>query len=88
VTLIALPRRRGAPRVFVEPPHGLERRITRALSALGDLDLPLPGLDELADALIALADELEGDADTEPEEDCNGEEEGLPLFAAAGLTHR
>jgi hypothetical protein len=63
--------------------------VTRALDALGDLDLPeLPGLPELADALIELADELTGDADLEPEDDCDGEEEAFPLFAFAGITRR
>jgi len=43
----------------------------------------LPGLDDLAGALIELADAIDGDADCEPEEDEDGEEEGLPLFAFA-----
>jgi hypothetical protein len=83
VSLIELPRRRASPRVFIEPAPGLRRRLTRALNALGDLELELPGLDALSDALISLADELEGDANFEPEDDCEGEEEGLPLFAFA-----
>lgn len=79
MTLIELPRRRAAPRVFIEAPAGLHRRVTRALDALGDLDLP--GLPDLADALIALADELDSDPDLEPEEDLGVEEAELPLFA-------
>jgi hypothetical protein len=86
MTLIELPRRRGAPRSFVEAPAGLERRVTRALDALGDLDLPdLPGLANLAEALIAMADEIHGDPDDEPETDLDGEDEGLPLFAYAAM---
>jgi hypothetical protein len=89
VTLIELPRRRAEPRTFVEPTAGLERRVSRALDALGALDLPdLPGLDALADALIAIADELQADADLEPEDDLDGEEEGLPLFAFAARSGR
>jgi hypothetical protein len=85
MTLIELPRRRTAPRTFIEPPPGLQRRVSRALGALGDLpdDLDLPGLDDLAGALIALADRLDGDADLEPEDDQDAEEEALPLFAFA-----
>ncbi|MGJ0509522.1 MAG: hypothetical protein ACR652_20840 [Methylocystis sp.] len=80
--LIELPRRRGAPRVFAEPPAGLERRVSRALDALGDLDLrDLPGLDDLADALITIADELAGDVDLEDEE--LGDAEPFPLFPFA-----
>jgi hypothetical protein len=84
MTLIELPRRRGAPRAFVEPPAGLERRVNRALDALGDLPegFDLPGLPDLAEALIAIADELQGDVDREDEED-RGEDEALPLFAFA-----
>lgn len=68
MTIIELPRRRGAPRIFVDAPADLERRIDRAIDALGDLDLhDLPGLDELASALIELADDLDGDADDEAE---------------------
>lgn len=87
MTLIELPRSRGGPRAFVEPPAGLERRVNRALNALGDLpdDLDLPSLDALAGALIAIADALDGDPDDEPEEDM-GEDENLPLLAFAGLT--
>lgn len=90
MTLIQLPQRRGFPRTFVEPPAGLERRISRALDALGNLPegFDLPGLDSLSSALIELADKLAGDPDDEPEEDCDGEEEQLPLFAAAGLLRR
>lgn len=87
MTLIQLPLRRGQPRTFVEPPAGLERRVQRALGALGDLpeDLgDLPGLDDLAGALIELADELAGDPDLEDNE--LGEDEALPLFAFAGIT--
>lgn len=67
MTLIELPRRRGAPRAFVEPPPDLDRRIGRALDALGDLPdgLELPGLSDLAGALIELADELAADPDLE-----------------------
>jgi len=36
VSLIELPRR-GPPRVFVQAPPGLGRRVQRALGALGDL---------------------------------------------------
>lgn len=76
MTLVELPRRRSAPRSFIEAPPGLQRRVERALSALGDLPdgFDLPGLDELASALIAIADDLEADADLEPEEDCGNEE--------------
>lgn len=85
--MIMLPQRRGSPKIFVEPPAGLERRVSRALDALGDLDLPdLPGLPELGAALIELANELAGDADLEDDE--LGDEEALPLFAFAGLTRR
>jgi hypothetical protein len=85
VTLVELPSRRPGPRLFVEPEPGFQRRVERALKALGDLpdDLDLPGLDDLADALIALADEIEGDADLEDEE--AAEVEALPLLAHAGL---
>lgn len=85
MTLIELPRRRAAPRVFVEAPDGLQRRVNRALAALGDLpeEIDLPGLGDLAAALIDLADMLDGEANLEPEEDCDGEEEALPLFAFA-----
>jgi hypothetical protein len=87
--LIQLPARRGSPRTFVEPSPGLDRRVSRALDALGDLDLPdLPGLPELGAALVAIADELQDDPDLEPEEDADCEEERLPLFAAAGLLRR
>lgn len=41
---IELPRRLAAPRTFIKPPAGLDRRVNRALEALGDLpdgfDLP------------------------------------------------
>jgi hypothetical protein len=90
VSVIELPRRRDAPRTFVETPPDLARRVKRALSGLGNLpdELELPGREELADALIAIADELEGDADLEAEEDLDGEDENLPLLAFAGLTRR
>ena len=81
MTLIELPRR-AAPRLFVEPPPDLERRVKRALRALGEL-ADLPGLQPLAEALIGLADALEPDADLEPEDEADGEEELLPLFAYA-----
>lgn len=86
MTLIELPRRRAAPRVFVEAQPGLQRRVSRALAALGDLpdDIDLPGLDDLAGALIAIADAIDGDPDFEPEP----EDEPLPLFAFAGLLMR
>ncbi len=85
MTLIELPRRRDAPRVFVEPMHGLERRVQRALRALGDPDdIDLPGLPELAAALIEIADELQDDPDTEDDE--LGDDEALPLFAFAERT--
>lgn len=86
--LIELPRRRRAPRVFVEPAGDLPRRVDRALIALGELPDELdelPGLRDLADALIALADQLAGDADLEPEDDADGDE-ALPLFAYANHT--
>jgi hypothetical protein len=87
VSLIELPRRRAEPRVFIEPPAGMERRINRALHALGDLDIDLPGLDELSASLIELADALDGDADNEPDEDDEiVAVDDLPLFAAARLT--
>jgi hypothetical protein len=88
--LIELPRRRAEPRTFVEPAPDLHRRVSRALDALGDLpeSFDLPGLPELAGALIELADELAGDPDDEPEEDCDGEEERLPLLAYGGLTRK
>lgn len=81
MTLIELPRRRAAPRVFVEAQPGLQRRVSRALSALGDLPdgFDLPGLDDLSAALIDLADELDGDTDLEDDE--LGDDEALPLFA-------
>jgi hypothetical protein len=83
VTLIELPRRRAAPRTFVEPPADLPRRVDRALAALGDLPegFDLPGLDELAGALIEIADELQADSDLEDDE--LGDDEALPLFAFA-----
>lgn len=70
MTIIALPWRQ-APRVFIEADPDLHGRVARALASLGDLpdELSLPGLDVLADALIALADELDGDADSEPDAD-------------------
>ena len=87
MTLIELPRRRAEPCVFVEPGPSLQRRVNRALNALGDLpdDLDLPGFADLGDALIALADAMQGDPDDEPEEDIDGEEERLPLLAHGGL---
>ena len=84
MTLIELPRRRAAPRVFVEPPADLPRRVDRALEALGDLPgelLELPGLDALADALIEIADAMQGDVDLEDDE--TGDDDALPLFAHA-----
>jgi hypothetical protein len=85
VTLIELPRRRDMPRVFVEPAPDLARRVKRALAGLGNLpdELDLPGLPELGAALIAIADDLAGDADLEDDE--LGDDEALPLFAHAGL---
>lgn len=85
MTLIELPRRHAAPRVFVEAPAGFHRRVARALAALGDLPpgFDLPGLDALSAALIDIASNLDGDADLEPQD---GEEERLPLFAFYGLT--
>jgi len=68
VTLLELPRRRAEPRVFVDPPPDLPRRIERALAAIGDLPAELeslPGLDELSACLITIADELDGDPDLE-----------------------
>lgn len=65
--MIELPRHHG-PRVFLEPGEDLPRRIDRALDALGELPDELdglPGFRDLADALIALADDLDGDADLE-----------------------
>ncbi|WP_159726156.1 hypothetical protein [Methylosinus sp. Ce-a6] len=70
--IIEFPSRRPAPRLFVEPPADLGRRIARALDALGNLPdefASLPGLAEIADALIKIADDLEGDADLEPDDD-------------------
>jgi hypothetical protein len=45
MTLLELPRRRSARRVFVEPEPGLSRRVTRVRDALGELpeELDLPG---------------------------------------------
>jgi hypothetical protein len=85
--LIEFPQRRGAPRLFSEVSAGLERRVDHALRALGDLpdDIESPGLNDLADALIAMADAMAGDPDLEPEEDLDGEDEGLPLFEYAAL---
>jgi hypothetical protein len=82
MTLTQLPRRAG-PRVFVEPPPDLERRVARALDALGKLPegLDLPGLPELGAALIELADALDAAADLEP--DAEPDPEDLPLFAFA-----
>ena len=74
-------------RLFSEVSAGLERRVNRALRALGDLpdDIELPGLNDLADAPIAMADTMAGDPDLEPEEDLDGEDEGLRLFEYAAL---
>jgi hypothetical protein len=71
MSLVELPRRRSAPRVFVEPAPDLGRRVSRALDALGDLpdELELPGRGALAEALIALADALDGDPDIEGDDD-------------------
>lgn len=92
MTLLELPRRRAEPRVFLEPPHGLARRVRKALVALGDLPHELdglPGLDVLGAALVAVADafdddpDLEPDADDEPEPfepDADFEPKQLPLF--------
>ncbi len=87
MTIIELPSRRAAPRIFVEAPAGLERRVKRALRALGDLPNELddlPGLQPLAAALIDLTDALDGDADLEPDAD---DEiltvDDLPLWVAA-----
>lgn len=78
MTLLELPRRRTAPRTFIEPPPGIARRVQRALDALGDLpaemDL-LPGLRDLAQALIAIADALDNDPDLEPDLDIELEED-------------
>ena len=73
------------PSSWARRPAGLERRLSRALDALGELpdNLQLPGLDDLADELIALADAVDGDAEDEPETDLDGEEENLPLFSYA-----
>jgi hypothetical protein len=88
MTLIELPRRRAQPRTFVEPSPDLARRVKRALSGLGNLpdELELPGRAELADALIAIADELQGAVDLEDDE--LGDEDAFPLFAFAGLTRK
>ena len=91
MTLLELPRRRAAPRVFVEAPAGLARRVRRALDALGDLPHELdglPGLDALGEALIDLGDALDGDADLEPDADSEPEPEDLPLFAFAARDPR
>jgi len=88
MSLIELPRRRAAPRTFIEAPEGMERRVSRALDALGNLpdDLDLPGLDELSASLIELADAIEPDADCEPDDDDEIVAiDDLPLFAAARL---
>jgi len=47
MSLIELPRRKRDMRTFIEAPPGLQRRVVRALTALGELpdDLELPGLD-------------------------------------------
>ena len=82
--LIEFPQRRGVSRLFSEVSAGLERRVDHALRALPD-DIELPGLNDLADALIAMADAMAGDPDLEPEEDLDGEDEGLPLFEYAAL---
>jgi len=77
VTLIELPRRRRAPRTFLEAPPGLHRRISRALDALGDLPegFDLPGFDDLSQALITIADDLAGDPDLEDTADAEPETE-------------
>jgi hypothetical protein len=87
MTLVELPRRRSAPRVFVEPEPDLGRRVSRALDALGALpdELNLPGRNALAEALIALADALDSDPDLEgddgePEDDAD--EAPLPRDAS------
>jgi hypothetical protein len=85
MTLLELPRRRAGPRVFLEPPPHLERRVKRALRALGELPHELgdlPGLGALSAALIGLADALDGAPDLEPEP------EDLPLFAFAARDPR
>ena len=81
VSLIELRRRRAAPRVFVEAQPGLQRRVSRALSALGDLPdgFDPPGLDALSEALIDLADELDAEIE-DLEDDEMGDDEALPLF--------
>ncbi len=87
MTIIELPRRRQAPRLFFEAAPGLLRRVDRALVALGNLPPELddlPGLGAVAHALVELLDFLEGDTDLEP--DCDDEVvsvDDLPLFAAA-----
>lgn len=86
MTLVELPRR-ARPRVFVEPPVDLGRRVKRALRAVGELPdelADLPGLVTFAAALIDLADALEPDCDLEPEADDEILSiDDLPLFAAA-----
>jgi hypothetical protein len=85
VTLLELPRR-ARPRVFIEPPADLERRVKRALRALGELPdelADLPGLETFAAALIGLADALEPDPDLEDADDEILTVDDLPLFAAA-----
>jgi hypothetical protein len=85
--LVELPRRRAAPRVFVEPSPDLERRIARALAALGALPEclgDLPGYGPLSECLIAILDGLEGDPDLEPDADDEIETvDDLPLFTFA-----
>jgi hypothetical protein len=81
--LIEFPQR-GVSLLFSEVFAGLERRVDHALRALPD-DIELPGLNDLVDALVAMADAMAGDPDLEPEEDLDGEDEGLPLFEYAAL---
>jgi len=83
MTVIELPSRRTSPRVFVEAPPDTARRVQRALQALGNLpdemDL-LPGLADLSQALIEIADALDDEPDCDDEIVCTDD---LPLFSFA-----
>ncbi len=85
MSLVQLPTRRGACRVFAEVDPSLAPRVKRALNALDALPEclgDLPGYGPLSESLIAIADSLEGDPDLEPDHDDEVVSvDDLPLFA-------